>query len=242
MDWNKILKVRTKDPKTGKWVNRERESELDRQSGFGGGGGGPNRGGGGAPSSDDDEEEEYSQRGGMSKDIISRVSPSFTMAEDGQVNPDDDPCCEGAKELLLEEVIEYMNENENLYKLTPARRKKVFRTIMDYDCKTINNLMEPDRGEDITLFGIDIMNLDGMKYVQEQWQLCKTTYMKNNEDLTIDEEEGARMEGKLAPSEMKPSERYREKHRDWKDEQVSPKRKRPRWKKQLRDLDGVRRR
>ena len=113
--------------------------------------------------------------------------------------------------------------------------------VGDNDSLTLDSTVDQTTSGDGQRSEVDV-TLSGERSNDVRSRSEMNSSTSGNEDLTIDEEEGARMEGKLAPSEMKPSERYREKHRDWKDEQVSPKKKRPRWKKQLRDLDGVRRR
>ena len=241
MNWEDIIKVRTKGPE-GKWKTKvERDTELDNRRGGGGGGGGPNRGG--QPSApEDDEDQPYTKEGGMAEDEISTVYP-MTMEEDVMVAENDEFCCEQVKEWLTEYVLE-STPAEN----TAANIKKITNTIRDMNCVTISNLFEPENlaelgRESASLFGVNLYempqkdesNRPSMKDIIEQWQQCVELYspLQNTNDLA-----GVNVGlGHLTEGEIKPSERYREEHRDWKDAVVSPKKKIPRRKKAKRGWD-----
>ena len=225
MDWQEILKVRTKGP-DGKWKTREREAELDRQTGFGGGGGkGPNRGGG-PPSphdKDEDEDEPYTKDGGMAEDEVSTRYP-ITMEEDAMVTENDERCCEMVKEILVDYVLESTPASK-----THANIKKITNTIRNMKCASINNLFENENVErrSAKLFGVNLYEMEptidrpSMKEIIEAWQDCIANENNTKDDLTP-QDVGL---GELTEGEMKPSERFREQHRDWRDAVVSPKKK-----------------
>ena len=239
MNWEDIIKVRTKGP-DGKWQTKvERDTELDRRGG--GGGGGPNRGG--QPSApEDDEDQPYTKEGGMAEDEISTVYP-MTMEEDVMVAENDEFCCEQVKEWLTEYVLE-STPAEN----TAANIKKITNTIRHMNCVTISNLFESEnldklRVSGAKLFGVDLYAMTqkdesgrlSMDDIIEQWQQCVELYspLQNTNDLA-----GANVGlGHLTEGEIKPSERSREEHRDWKDAVVSPRKKIPRRKPAKRGWD-----
>lgn len=238
MKWEDIIKVRTKGP-DGKWKTKvERDTELDNRRGGGGGGGGPNRGG--QPSApEDDEDQPYTKEGGMAEDEISQVYP-VTMEEDVMVAENDEFCCEKVKEFLTEYVLEStMADN------TAANIKKITNTIRNMNCVTISNLFESENLEEKSakLFGVDLYAMTpkdeserpSMDDIIEQWQDCVDLYspLKDTNDLKP-HQVGV---GHITEGEMKPSERYREEHRDWKDAVVSPRKKIPRRKPAKRGWD-----
>ena len=74
--------------------------------------------------------------------------------------------------------------------------------------------------------------------IHQQWQECHADKDNPGSDLGDKDLKPAEVgAGEITEGEMKPSERYREEHRDWRDALTSPKRGIPRRKKQPRDLN-----
>jgi len=235
-----ILKVRTKGP-DGKWKTKvERDTELDNRRPGGGGGGGPNNGGQ-TSAPEDDEDQPYSKEGGMAEDEISRIYP-IVSEDDAMVSMNDEYCCEMVKELLLEYVLA-----STMAEKTPANVKKITKTIRELNCTTIGNLFEEDnlRRRSAELFGVNLYNLRfeeqgmqlGMDDIKDNWEACMEFDRARPDTNDLSALQGEVGVGQITEGEMKPSERYREGHRDWLDSTVSRRKRIPRRKKSKRGFD-----
>ena len=211
-----ILKVRTKGA-DGKWVVREREAELDSQSGFGGGGGGkpPTRGGGkGTPGKDDDEDKPYSQPHGMALDEHeSTIVPElFRDEEEVAMNPEREYCCNKIKEILLDAILEEIKEREE--NLTTNQETKIKKTIQEMPCETLHQMTEPENKDNFKLFGLDLTNY--WSDFNAAWTLCMAEKNKDRgfkEDLTEDEEFDRRRQGKVSRGEISAQEKSQTRYR-----------------------------